>query len=144
MLVPPLDLARRAADGRATRRASLHVEFRLPARRPNRQTNRCCRSVRPAVSPGERRGQLTRESELFVRCYVFVRRLTRPPNHLGMPLTPTPPSRNHFAPGETCVLLMGIYPAKLRPARPHSSRALQEIGRASCRERVESWGMAGG
>lgn len=98
MLVSPLGLARRTADERAIRRASLHVLIRLPARRLNRLANRWCRPFRLAVSPGGRRGQLSRESELFVRCYVFVRCLTRPPNHLGMPLTPTSQSRNHFAP----------------------------------------------
>lgn len=98
MLSRSLGLARRTANRQAIRRASLHVKFRPPARRPNRQTNRWCRPFRLAVSPGGRRGQLSRESELFVRCYVFVRCLTRPPNHLGMPLTFTSQSRIRFAP----------------------------------------------
>ena len=45
-----------------------------------------------------RRSQLSCESEFLIRCYVFVRCLTRPPDNLGMPLTFTSQSRNHFAP----------------------------------------------
>lgn len=94
-----MGLARRTANRQAIRRASLHVKFRPPARRPNRQTNRWCRPVPASGVAGRTSWQLSRESELFVRCYVFVRCLTRPPDNLGMPLTPTPPSRIRFAPG---------------------------------------------
>ena len=110
MLSPSLGLARRAANGQATRRASLHVKFRPPARRPNRQTNRWCRPFRLAVSPGGRRSQLSCESEFFVRCYVFVRCLTRPPNHLGMPLASTPQSRIRFAPMKEWLVPAPLYP----------------------------------
>jgi len=58
MRVSPLGLARRTADERAIRRASLHVVFRPPARKLNRQANRWCRPFRLAVSPSGRRGQL--------------------------------------------------------------------------------------
>jgi len=55
-------------------------------------------SARQQVSQVRRRSQLSCESEFFVRCYVFARCLTRPPDNLGMPFTLTPQSRIRFAP----------------------------------------------
>src|SRR6266404_6780879 len=99
MLIPSLSLARRAANGQATRRASPRLYFHPWTRRQHPQTN-LLSSFRPhqQVSRAERRRQLSRECEFVIRSYVFVRCLTRPPDNLGMPLTLTPQSRDRFAP----------------------------------------------
>ena len=66
-----------------------------------------------------RRSQLSCESEFFVRCYVFVRFLTRPPDNLGMPLAPSPQSRIRFAPMKVAINNSTI-PTDPPKARVHS------------------------
>jgi hypothetical protein len=70
--------------GRPSRAPAFMSKFRPPARRLNRQAIRCRRFSRLAESPVKRRGQLSRECQLFVGSYVICQvfnEASRQPRH---------------------------------------------------------------